>query len=463
MLDWITGIFYLLIILSALVLVHEWGHFVVAKLCGMRVEEFALFFGKRIISLGKRGDTEYNIRSIPLGGFVKIAGMDPDDISGGRPILDAIRDPKFDKPDGLKDLVKRIDSDSLADIDPERVSDHVRTLLHLAMDSRGQLTEDGRADLEIKQSSPQVTDDERKLIQMVLLSDARSTDPGLYSQKPIYQRALTIFAGPFMSLFFGYFLFCIMGVTIGLPNFAKTTNQVQVTPDGRARKAGLRTGDTIVAIDGRPTPTGIEISDKIHESPNIPLTLTIARGNETVEINVTPEPRDLPKYDKVTRKFIPDSKGNPILTKQGLIGVAPNPVFERHSLVRSVVDGTEFTKTYLLALKSVLGTKKGIQDNVGGPIAMGQQAVALQRLGLPHMIFMAATLSLGLGIMNLLPIPILDGGHLLLLGIEKIRRRRLTPREVYRAQMVGLAMLAVLVGFVMINDLTRTFAGKGFQ
>ena len=164
MLEWITGIAYLLLILSVLVVVHEWGHFVVAKLSGMRVEEFALFFGKRLVSLGKRGDTEYNIRSLPFGGFVKIAGMDPDDISGGRPILDAIRDPQFNQPDGLTDLIKRVDSESLADIDPKNVSDLLREILHSAMNSRGQLTEEGKADLEMKQASPQVSDDERKLI-----------------------------------------------------------------------------------------------------------------------------------------------------------------------------------------------------------------------------------------------------------------------------------------------------------
>lgn len=462
MLDWITGIAYLLLILSVLVVVHEWGHFIVAKLCGMRVEEFALFFGKRLVSLGKRGDTEYNIRSLPFGGFVKIAGMDPDDISGGRPILDAIRDPQFSKADGLEDLIKRLDSDSMAEIDPANVSESIRGLLHSAMDSRGQLTEEGRADLEAKQASPQVSDDEKKLIQMVLLADSRAMDPGLYSQKPIYQRALTIFAGPFMSLFFGYFLFCIMGMTIGLPG-DKQTNQVQVLPDGAARKAGLRTGDRIAAINGTPTPTGEALSDMIHENPNRPLDLTVERGGQTLHIAVTPEAKDLYKYDKKTREVVLDAKGKPVKEKQGLIGVMPNFVFVRYSPVKSIVIGTQMTKGYVIALANVLRTKKGIQDNVGGPIAMGQQAVALQKLGLPHMTLMAATLSLGLGIMNLLPIPILDGGHLLLLGIEKVRRRRLSPREVYHAQMVGLAMLALLVGFVMYNDLARTLAGKGFQ
>ena len=94
---------------------------------------------------------------------------------------------------------------------------------------------------------------------------------------------------------------------------------------------------------------------------------------------------------------------------------------------------------------------------------MGQTASAVQKLGFAHMLYMAASFSLSLGIMNLLPIPILDGGHLLLLGLEKVRRRKLTPREVYRAQMVGLAMLGVMVVFVMFNDIFRTLAGRSIQ
>src|ERR1041384_6082582 len=85
--DFIRSAFYFLAVLSILVIVHEWGHFIVAKLCNMRVEDFSLFFGKRLVRLGVRNGTEYNIRSIPLGGFVKIAGMEPDDISNGAPIF----------------------------------------------------------------------------------------------------------------------------------------------------------------------------------------------------------------------------------------------------------------------------------------------------------------------------------------------------------------------------------------
>src|SRR5215468_5988899 len=85
--DNLKSALYFLAVLSVLVIVHEWGHFIVAKLCKMRVDDFSLFFWKRLVRLGARNGTEYNIRTIPLGGFVKIAGMEPDDISNGAPIF----------------------------------------------------------------------------------------------------------------------------------------------------------------------------------------------------------------------------------------------------------------------------------------------------------------------------------------------------------------------------------------
>jgi regulator of sigma E protease len=458
--DYITGIAYLLIILSILVIVHEWGHFAVAKFFKMRVEEFALFFGPILLRLGKKGETEYNIRSVPLGGFVRIAGMEPDDISGGRPILEAICDPQFNDPSGLVKLVKQLEADTMAEIDPANISPEVREMLHSSVNSRGELDADRREELEMKQASPKVNDDEKKLIQMVLLADSRATDPGLYSQKPIYQRALAIFGGPFMSLFFGYALFCILGVTVGLPT-DKYTNQVQVDPNGSARTAGLKTGDRIVAINGVPTRVGKDLTEKIHSSVGVPLTLTIQRDDQTMPLVVTPQPKEVDKFDK-NGKPVLDSKGKPVKETIGLIGVMPIPTLERVSPIEAVKDGTLRTWGYVDLLVHVVFSKE-VGKAVGGPIAMGQTASAVQKLGFAHMLYMAASFSLSLGIMNLLPIPILDGGHLLLLGLEKVRRRKLTPREVYRAQMVGLAMLGAMVVFVMFNDIFRTLAGHSIQ
>lgn len=448
--DVVKGIISLLAILSILVLVHEWGHYIVAKLFRMRVEDFSLFFGPVIWRIGKRGDTEYNIRAVPLGGFVRIAGMEPDDISGGKPILEAIRNPNFTQLDTLEQILRQLDSESMTNIDASRIGEEVRKLVHEAVGPRCVLTREGREDLQAMRVSPHINSDEQRLIELVLNADARAQDTGLYSQKPIYQRALVIFAGPFMSLFFGYLIFCVMGMTIGLPG-NKITNQITVMPDGAAREAGLRTGDRIIAINEIPIANedGKAMVEKIRSSPNIPLRLTIDRSGQILYIAVMPRPEQI--EEKGVKKTI------------GLIGVVPNRVLERRRPLESVRIGTEFTAAYIMGLLSTVTDIKRIRENVGGPIAMGQMTTVFQRLGIAHLVSMAAMFSIGLGIVNLLPIPILDGGHLLLLGIEKIRRRKLSPREVYRAQLVGLGLLVLIVGFVMYNDIMRTLSGKAFQ
>jgi len=457
--DGVKGIIYLLIILSILVIVHEWGHYIAARFFKMRVEEFSLFFGKILVRLGKRGDTEFNIRAIPLGGFVRIAGMEADDVSGGRPILEAIRHPQFVDKSTTTRVIEQLDNDTMAGIEAANISDSVREMLHAAIGPDGRLTPEGRAELEAKLRSPQITTDDHKLIQMVQNADVRANDPGLYSQKPVYQRALVIFAGPFMSLLFGYLIFCILGMTVGLEG-KEYTNQVQVAmaiadrPEERtpARAAGMLTGDRIVAIDGEKTPDGKALVEKIHKSANKPLRLTIQRNGQTLELVVTPRP-----LEQVVEK-----DGKRIKKTIGVIGVQPLKVWERRGLLASIYLGTAATRDYITTLVGILFSKE-VKDNIGGPIAMGQTVTAVQRLGLAHLILMAAAFSLSLGVLNLLPIPILDGGHLLLLAIEKIRRRKLSPREIYRAQMVGLGLLALIVSFVMYNDIVRTITGKAIQ
>jgi regulator of sigma E protease len=146
----------------------------------------------------------------------------------------------------------------------------------------------------------------------------------------------------------------------------------------------------------------------------------------------------------------------------GRIGIALDAPVERVGLVASVVAGTNDTVGYVHDLFYMLA-KRGPKETLGGPIAMVQMGTAAQRSGFATLFRLTAIFSLSLGIMNLLPIPILDGGHLLLLGLEKVRRRRLSPREVYKAQMVGLALLAALVCFVMYNDIVRTIQGNAPQ
>src|SRR6185436_19546192 len=131
--DWIKGVASLLVILSILVVVHEWGHYIVAKLCGMRVEEFSLFFGKVLVRLGVRDGTEYNIRAIPLGGFVRIAGMDPNDASDGRTVLNAIRNPLFNDPESMTRVFRELDLEETNGIDTTKITDSIRQTVQFAI------------------------------------------------------------------------------------------------------------------------------------------------------------------------------------------------------------------------------------------------------------------------------------------------------------------------------------------
>src|ERR1043166_9634298 len=143
------GIVYLLGILSVLVIVHEWGHFIAARMCGMRVEDFSLFFGKVLLRLGVRNGTEYNIRAIPLGGFVKIAGMDANDISAGKPILEAIRGAGHSD-QALDDVIHQLEADAVSDFDPANITEEFRWKIHACISPEGTLSPEGRENLEAR-------------------------------------------------------------------------------------------------------------------------------------------------------------------------------------------------------------------------------------------------------------------------------------------------------------------------
>lgn len=379
----VSGIAYLLVILSLLVIAHELGHFGVARAFKIRVEDFSLFWGPVIWRICKRGDTVYNLRAIPIGGFVRIAGMEADDVSNGDPVADVMR----------------------------------------------------RAREAGEEEGPAPDPD----------------DPGLFSSRPIYQRALVILAGPVASLIFGYVLFCLVGMTVGLPGGKASTQVADVRRGGPAYRAGLRIGDRIVSIDGVAMRSGEQMVDTIHRSINKELTLRVDRRGERIIAYVKPEP--------ATGDALRTFNNKPT----GLIGITPNFEPKRLGVGQSIRAGTVLTVAYVMQLGSIFAKPADLGDNLGGPIAMGQMTTVVQRLGIAHLALISAQFSLGLGIMNLLPIPVLDGGHLMLFGFEKLRRRRLSLREVYRVQMVGVAILVSLVVVVMYNDIARTLTGQAMR
>ena len=287
--DKIISACYFLAVLSVLVLAHEWGHFIVAKLCGMRVDDFSLFFGKRLIRLGERNGTEYNIRSVPLGGFVKIAGMEPEDVSNGAPLLR--RDPKERR---FAKILQGLDYEALEQIDPEQISERVEHAVEDAVED-GKLTTEGEAELFALANGATITAQEQRYIELALATKNYVPDPALYNQKPLWQRAAVIFAGPVMSLFLGYFLFCAMGMTAGLPHSDYTENVIESVVRGKpADKVGLKPGDRIVQINDAKVTNGEQMVGIIHNNPGVPLRLVVERDKAPLlTLTATPDVVDV--------------------------------------------------------------------------------------------------------------------------------------------------------------------------
>jgi regulator of sigma E protease len=438
-----------LAVLSVLVLVHEWGHFIVAKLCGMQVDEFALFFGPRLVRLGVRNGTEYNIRSIPLGGFVKVAGMEPDDISNGAPLFKRRGNDDTYAANTSTTYLRGLSEEAMAEVNFQRVSERVQQMVEQAVDKHGELKSESKAELRALLAGTSINADEHRYIEAVLAADSYVPDPNGYNQRPIWQRAAVIFAGPFMSLFFGYALFCVMGFTTGLPDPDRTHTLpiVEQTIAGKAAdKAGIKAGDKILQIDDTPITDGKQMVDIIRNSINKPLHLQVERDKQTLAFTVTP-------YSDEDQEIV---NGKTVTKTVGRIGFAPklDMVLQRYTPAESVKRGTIFITNYIsLTLKTLFS--KHVRENIGGPVAIASQIHEARKDGPVAVLLIAAMLSVSLGIINLFPIPILDGGHLLLLGIEAVRRQKLSTREVHVAQMFGLSIIGALFVFVMFNDIMR--------
>ncbi len=372
-----------IIILGILVFFHELGHFWVAKLFRMRVEEFALGFGPRLLRVGYDGQTEYNIRVVPLGGFVRIAGME---------IEDAMERRLTGTPSAQEPAHHAVETTNVGLIEQEA-------------------------------------------------AEVSGAEPDGFNSRPVYQRFLVILAGPVFSVVLGWLAFCLIGVIYGLPmpDAKPTTRIAAVDPNGVAAQAGLTAGDTVIAVQGQRISEWDKMVDVIRGSAGKRIQLTV-RGQGDTERTLTMTPR----AKRVEGKEV------------GQIGVIPAVPTRRVGVVQSFSDGTQFLVLYMKALGYIFASGQA-KDNVGGPIAIFQGTREAVSAGGSSPLELLGKLSLSIGIFNLLPIPVLDGGHIALLTLEAVRGRKLTAEQTQRVLTTGLAIIAVLFLYVMFNDITRLF------
>jgi regulator of sigma E protease len=440
--DFFISIAAVAVVLGFMILIHEFGHFAVAKLLGVRVEQFAIGFGKRLIGF-RKGDTDYRINLLPLGGYVKMSGENPMDERTGDPaefmshsrfhrFLIAIAGPTMNilLAIFLLTTVYMVHYEYPVFLDKPAVIQGVKhdsPAAQAGLQPGDRIVKvDNIENPTWEQLQPRVWLSANQPLTVTVLRGAQ------VFQKTIVPQAVTTSE---------------VGSAGWYPEEPVVVGRVET--DTPAAKAGIKEGDRIVALDGQSLPSIESMIERLQQTKDNPVDLTVIRGAQTLSFNLKPvlSKTEDPKEQRYRLGFLNKSE-----TK-----VTTLPFAQALSL------SLEQNKKYSLLILEL--AKKLVQGKVSprmvsGPIGIAQDAgYAAQQKGWTPLMELTAGISLNLGIFNLLPIPILDGGVILFLLIEGLMRRDVSLRikeRVYQAAFVFLVLFAVMV---IYNDLMKTLPG----
>lgn len=450
------------IVLGVLIFVHELGHFMTAKAVGIEVERFSIGFGPRIIGF-RRGETEYVISLLPLGGYVKMAGMEEmESIEGGSSgeAEPAVVQDGAGQGRGSRDFdSKSIPARALV-ISAGVLMNLVFALViftlsgfiwGIPIEPEARLPAAASAILppgttalgEVPEGTKVIAVDDKPI------SDWGDLRNALISAAP----------GP-LTIHFEEGA----PVTIEVPaNDTLKFNLIQalepgqspvvgeVLGDGPAAAAGIMSGDRIESIDGQEVGSWPQLVAMIESRPGEAVDIGLVRDGEYQTVRIVP---------RAETALGPDG-GERVVGRIG-IGQSPHSVpRERPTLASGIVHGAERTWGAATMITKVLGdlvTGKVSARSLGGPILVGQLSGQVARIGLEAFLSFMALFSVNLAILNLLPIPVLDGGHLVLLGVEAVRGGRKVPVEVReRLMQVGLVIILGIMFWAVGNDILRLF------
>lgn len=270
-----------------------------------------------------------------------------------------------------------------------------------------------------------------------------------YSNKPPLIKMLIAFTGPFFNILFAFLLFYIVFIS---GYNVLSTKVGSVEKNYPAYEAGIKPGDIIVAVDNIKVQEWNELMDVMARTEKTPVKFTIQRGDEIFDLHIHPKTIEGKNIfgEKITRKVIGVTASNDFLKrKEGIVNAIPKAA----------------NQTYFLSKVTVLGIIKLIEGTIspkqiGGPLLILEVAGKQAKEGKKNLIYFVAIISINLAIINLLPIPILDGGHMLFYTIELIIRRKLSQRFIEISQKVGMGVLIAIMALAFFNDITRMFFGK---
>jgi len=374
LLDFLTTFaFYLIpfvLVLTLVVFVHEFGHFIVGRWCGVKVDAFSIGFGPELWSRVDRFGTRWRIASIPLGGYVSFHG---DANAASAPDLEAVR----------------------------------------------AMPETERA----------VT----------------------FAAQSVWKRAAIVFAGPFANFVLAIAIFAILFGVYGRTIYAPRVGSL--TPGGAGAAAGFMAGDLVLTVDGAPIDSFSNLQEIVSSSADKKLIFVIQRGDQQLTLPVVPALREV---ESAIGKI-----------RIGMLGIQASKAAadirqERYGPADAVAMGVQETWTVVRRTGNYIGglvTGRESADQLSGPIGIaqvsGQMAQAVSKVGIAPLLSLIAILSVSIGLLNLMPVPLLDGGHLLFFAIEAARGRALNARAQEVAFRVGLAMVGALMIFSTYNDIAR--------
>ena len=425
-------VFSFFFVLGILVLIHELGHFLTAKRLGVRVEVFSFGFGKRIAGWEK-GGTDYRISLIPLGGYVKMAGEEAEDVKGAPDefqnqkrwkralilvnggffnillalgLLSILYVQGVEKPKYLEEpsVVGWVQPDSPAFKAGLLAGDRILQINKRIISRWDEL-------------ETLITTSPREELKMVVLRDGQ-------------RKSLSIHPRTVTSYEIGD-----IGILYPLPPILGT-----IASGMAASKAGLQEGDRITAIEGKPIKTFFELRDLVAANPNKTLLFTVSRGGSSLPVRVTPS----------------SSSG------KGVLGVFPlmETTVKKYPLFQAIGNGVKecfgLVKLTFSVIRKLFVGKLSVKT-LSGPIDIADFSYAAVKSGSSSFLRFLAFISLQLGIINLLPLPALDGGHLFVLIIEGILRRDLSLQWKERIAQAGFFLLMALSVFVILNDVLKRF------
>ena len=354
-----------LFVLTIVVFFHELGHFLVARLCGIKVLSFSLGFGPELFGFYDRYGTRWKVSAIPLGGYVKFLG------------------------------------------------------------------DDNAASTPDQEAAAAMSEEDKKVS---------------FHYQPVGSRAAVVVAGPLANFVLAIAIFAVIFMVVGKQTTSARVDTVQ--PNSAAAAAGFKPGDLVVGIDGSKIDSFTDMQRIVSVSAGEPLVIKVERDGKLVTLNATPQLRELK-----------DRFGN--AHTLGVLGISrsmkPGDIkTQKMGPLTAIGNGAKETWFVVDRTLSYIGgvfVGREAADQLGGPIRIAQVSGEVATAGFTALIHLAAVLSISIGLLNLFPIPLLDGGHLLFYGIEAIRGRPLSDRAQEVGFRIGLAIVVMLMIFSTFNDI----------